>query len=103
MDESCVCVPGFTGPLCEENTDKCIGVSCKNRGQCVDEVKSFYCECSPGFTGQLCEFEIDIDDCIGITCGSRGRCVDGIMNFSCVCDPGYTGATCDTGQNYTLN
>ena len=98
MDESCVCVPGFTGPLCEENTNECIRVTCSNRGQCVDEVNGFHCECSPGFTGQLCE--IDIDNC---TCGSRGRCVDEVISFSCVCDPGYTGAACDTGQNYTLN
>ena len=93
-DESCGCLPGFTGPLCEENTDECIGVTCSNRGQCVDEVNGFHCECSPGFTGQLCEI-----DCIGITC-NRGRCVDGVINSSCVCDPGYTGAMCDTGQNY---
>ena len=95
-DESCVCLPGFTGQSCE-NIDECIGVTCSNRGRCVDEVNNFHCECSPGFTGQLCE--IDIDNCVGITCGNRGRCVDEVMNFSCVCDPGYTGVTCDTGQN----
>lgn len=54
-DESCVCLPGFTGVLCENNIDDCIGVTCNNRGRCVDRVQNFSCNCEPGYTGTVCE------------------------------------------------
>ena len=49
-DESCECSPGFTGLLCENAIDNCIGIICLNGG-CVDGS----CSCGPGFTGALCE------------------------------------------------
>lgn len=49
MDENCVCLPGFTGLLCE-NFNNCTGIECKN-GNCVDGS----CKCNPGFTGAVCE------------------------------------------------
>ena len=97
-DESCACLPGFTGQLCENNINECIGVTCSGKGRCVDEDNGYRCECSPG---QLCES--DINDCVGVTCSGRGECIDGIQNFSCSCDPGYTGAVCESGQEDTMS
>ncbi len=56
-DDSCVCLPGFTGPSCEDNniTNNCTGVTCNNRGSCVDGVQTFSCNCDPGYTGAMCE------------------------------------------------
>ena len=87
-----VCLPGFTGLLCENVIDNCTGIVCKNGGGCVNGS----CYCGPGFIGAMCEFE-SIVDCIGVACSGRGVCVDGIQNFSCNCEPGYTGSTCETG------
>ena len=39
------CVPGFTGPDCNE-TDHCLGVDCSGNG-----------ECTQGFSGPLCNSE----------------------------------------------
>jgi hypothetical protein len=50
MDESCVCLPGFTGPLCDDIID-CNTVKCKNGGSCV----AGSCSCSPAYTGATCE------------------------------------------------
>ena len=53
------CIPGFTGPDCNE-TDHCSGVSCGDNGVCRNVVNSqFQCTCSPGFTGVLCQTNID--------------------------------------------
>ena len=59
------CVPGLTGPDCNE-TDYCSGVSCSDNGECRNVVNSFRCTCSPGFTGVLCQ--TNIDDCVGVDC-----------------------------------
>ena len=87
------CVPGFTGPNCDE-VDDCIGVNCGN-GRCVDGVDSFSCTCNPGFTGPNCD---EVDDCVGVTstCSGNGQCVDGVDSFSCTCDPGFIGELCQT-------
>ena len=49
-DESCGCLPGFTGPLCIINNCT-MGVPCKNGGICV----AGSCSCSPGYAGAMCE------------------------------------------------
>ena len=51
LDESCVCLPGFTGLLCENIIDNCTGIVCKNGEGCVNGS----CDCGPGFTGAMCE------------------------------------------------
>ena len=53
-DESCVCLSGFTGPLCEPDIIDCTAgaaMMCKNGGICV----AGFCSCSPGYTGATCE------------------------------------------------
>ena len=54
-DENCICLPGFTGPLCEDedssSSDNCTGVICNNGEKCVDGS----CECGPTYTGAMCE------------------------------------------------
>ena len=56
MDESCVCLPGFTGLLCEPDITKdcTVEVPCKNGGSCV----AGSCSCSPGYTGAMCELSM---------------------------------------------
>ena len=74
-DCSMQCVPGLTGPDCNE-TDHCSGVSCGDNGVCRNVINSFQCMCSPGFTGVLCQ--TNIDGCVGVDCTGNGTSV-------CVC------------------
>ena len=48
------CVSGFTGAMCDVNTDDCTRVNCSGNGQCADGINSFTCDCIPGFTGAEC-------------------------------------------------
>ena len=38
------CIPGFTGPMCDENIDDCVGVDCSGNTVCVDGVNTFMCQ-----------------------------------------------------------
>ena len=42
------CIPGFTGPMCDENIDDCLGETCSGNGQCVDGLNTFTCNCDSG-------------------------------------------------------
>ena len=55
---TCSCVQGFTGELCQTNTDDCVGVNCSGNGECFDGVNSFTCECTTGYSGPLCDEDI---------------------------------------------
>ena len=53
---SCICPPGFAGPLCEINLDDCADHQCQNGAMCVDGVNSYKCVCrDPTTTGEFCE------------------------------------------------
>lgn len=53
---TCLCAPGFTGPLCETNIDDCVDHQCQNGAICVDGVQSYKCICrDPTTSGEFCE------------------------------------------------
>ena len=76
------CVPGLTGPDCNE-TDHCSGVSCGDNGVCKNVVNSFQCMCDPGFTGMFCE--TNNDDCVGVDCTGNGQYRYRVYVCACVC------------------
>ena len=80
------CVPGLTGPDCNE-TDYCSGVSCSDNGVCRNVVNSFQCTCSPGFTGPGVFCQTNIDDCVGVDCAGNGQYsyIVHVCAYKCVC------------------
>ena len=54
----CVCLPGFTGPHCNESTEPwpCDPNPCENGGTCEElEGGGARCNCLLGFRGAVCE------------------------------------------------
>lgn len=53
---TCLCPPGFAGPLCEINIDDCVDHECQNGALCVDGINSYRCVCrDPTTSGEFCE------------------------------------------------
>lgn len=53
---TCLCPPGFAGPLCEVNLDDCLEHQCQNGAMCVDGINSYKCVCrDPTTSGEFCE------------------------------------------------
>lgn len=65
----CACQPGFVGPHCEVQRNRCAGGPCRNGGRCHALPDGFMCQCPPGFTGPTCEVSIELWP--GASCGRR--------------------------------
>uniref|UniRef100_A0A663DKF9 Slit homolog 2 protein n=1 Tax=Aquila chrysaetos chrysaetos TaxID=223781 RepID=A0A663DKF9_AQUCH len=94
---SCECEGGWTGPLCDQQTnDPCLGNKCVH-GTCLPiNAFSYSCKCLQGHGGVLCdEDEMLFNPCQSIRC-KHGKCrLSGLGKPYCECSSGYTGDSCD--------
>ena len=103
FDDTCCCVDGYEGSLCQTEILECASFPCANDGTCIDEIGSYTCLCSDEYTGVNCEYStattIDYettqwpcfprDDCMGhYTCNNETDAQE--------CLVGWTGNDCNT-------
>jgi hypothetical protein len=82
------------GYLCESgewvlHDGPCVGVSCGNNGDCIEQNGLAQCRCDDGYVadGQQCVAE---NACDGVDCGSNGNCTtDSNGDPRCSCGAGY--------------
>ncbi|VDO10801.1 unnamed protein product [Rodentolepis nana] len=91
IKHECLCLPGWTGELCDQNIDDCVD-KCLNGGSCHDLVGDYYCTCPEGFSGRNCEIN---HKCVTNPCKNDGVCVEVKGGFKCVCPEGVTGDLCE--------
>ena len=99
---TCVCNPGYEGPLCEIETNECDPNPCQN-GNCTALINDYSCTCDlnsigeQAWTGKDCE--INVDECSNSNnCDANGQCTDTAGDFFCTCNTGYEFALSDYYQ-----
>ncbi|VDD83908.1 unnamed protein product [Mesocestoides corti] len=88
----CVCRPGFTGHLCDQDVDECREELHNCEHECVNLHGSYKCKCREGYRIS----SSDPRRCEPITCEpscikGQGFCHKGV----CECRTGYTGKACE--------
>lgn len=87
----CSCTSEWTGPACQESTNRCISDPCLH-GNCSSLAGGFACACEPGHSGQRCELEADV--CEDSKCVNGATCLKGFQSYSCLCPQNLTGQFC---------
>jgi Notch-like protein len=94
-----ICPEGFTKlPNCLEDINECLLETepCKNSGQCINTIGSYYCQCNEYYQGNDCS--IPIDPCLSNPCTASNSisCTSiinnrNVIDFNCTCRVGFAG------------
>lgn len=57
-DFECICAPGFSGRMCNEQINECASNPCKYGGTCTDLVNGYECHCTPDREGNQCQYKL---------------------------------------------
>ncbi|XP_062995834.1 protein jagged-1a-like [Elgaria multicarinata webbii] len=89
----CVCAPGWSGELCQNEVTACLSEPCSHGGSCRDLPEGFKCICPPQWTGKTCQ--IDVNECQKNPCLHARGCKNLIGGYFCDCLEGWTGPNCN--------
>ncbi|KAK6969982.1 fibrillin-3, partial [Biomphalaria glabrata] len=100
----CLCKPGWTGTLCDEDLNECDSSNlCTSANKlhwvCKNTPGSYKCDCDAGYENKNDEC-VDLDECAtGYTNECDGNCTNTAGSYTCSCSTGYKiaidGHTCN--------
>eukprot|EP00079_Xenopus_tropicalis_P036114 XP_017949885.1 PREDICTED: mucin-4-like [Xenopus tropicalis] len=88
---SCLCLPGYTGKLCQIDIDDCASNPCCNGGVCIDRVNNFSCQCQKGWQGNNCSQDMNECSLDSSNCDPNAECINTLGSYICNCKEGYKG------------
>jgi len=94
--DSCICMEGFEGELCDKATStksKC-GECVNGKCQVSPANNKHYCQCDAGFHGETCNLPMKSSSLCGEVACEKGTCVKTDEGFKCKCPTMYTGDRC---------
>ncbi|UYV60172.1 FAT1, partial [Cordylochernes scorpioides] len=95
---TCQCLPRFTGPTCEVDTDPCVSSPCLHGGRCRNLPNDFHCDCPSNLSGKRCDYG---RYCNPNPCHNGGICKEGSYTAICKCN-GFNGDLCQFDINECL-
>ncbi|KAJ6663656.1 hypothetical protein lerEdw1_009735 [Lerista edwardsae] len=93
----CICPPGWSGDLCQNEVTDCRSEPCSHGGSCRDLPAGFKCLCPPQWTGKTCQ--IDVNECQKNPCRHARGCKNLIGAYFCDCLKGWTGPNCSIRED----
>ncbi|KAM8777471.1 protein eyes shut homolog [Rhynchonycteris naso] len=82
----------FSGPFCEESTERCVSWSGWKRGICQNESSAYISKCPEGFLKQNCE--IDANKNSPLSCQNHDDCINMLNVTKCICSPIFKSKLC---------
>ncbi|GCB68782.1 hypothetical protein scyTo_0010452, partial [Scyliorhinus torazame] len=89
---ACICLPGYTGKLCEQVINNCASKPCQDNGYCQNLIDDHICWCFGNWRGKNCNE--DVDECAHgkHSCDqNNGICNNTLGSYTCSCKEGYEG------------
>lgn len=107
----CVCLPAFTGPLCEVALSICETNKnfCGSHFKCTRSPSNvrygYECECGVSFEpfSKDIPFCVNRDECVNNPCLHKKSCIDLYGDYKCLCGEEFTGKNCEFNMSTMYN
>ncbi|XP_026502050.1 neurogenic locus notch homolog protein 4-like, partial [Terrapene carolina triunguis] len=92
----CSCPPGWGGPSCRQEADRCQPDPCEHGATCLARPGGYICQCPPGQRRVNCSEPGPGGPCHPQPCQNGGTCSQRPTGSHCTCPPSTHGSQCES-------